>query len=244
MRGENDQSSFGNLWRRPVVRYPAASSTTHSAVLGGGWVGLPQDICASCHLPSLLIGLSYSACCRQQPRGIAQRDRQEREDGGRSEEGSQVGLTLWPPTAGAEPATRLASLRKGREGSVATNTRGRLRMCTLYLLKTNTLTAIKPLSRTSESGTYVEKHWHFGGCWCIFFFLPLTLSFCPFTIFLLTLLPVLLLPSMASLSGPRGGVDSVRQACMLGHGHLSLINVDYQVWAPRRRHQNLIWPAT
>uniref|UniRef100_A0AAV2J0I7 Uncharacterized protein n=1 Tax=Knipowitschia caucasica TaxID=637954 RepID=A0AAV2J0I7_KNICA len=32
------------------------------------------------------------------------------------------GLTLWPPTAGAEAATRPASLRRATEASVATNT--------------------------------------------------------------------------------------------------------------------------
>ena len=77
------------------------------------WRGEPRGICASCHLPSLLIALSYSACCRQQPRGIAERER-----GGRRSErrGSRAGLTLWPPTAGAEAATRPASLRRGERG--------------------------------------------------------------------------------------------------------------------------------
>lgn len=41
------------------------------------WRGEPQGICASCHLPSLLIALSYSDCCRQQPRGMAERGRQK-----------------------------------------------------------------------------------------------------------------------------------------------------------------------
>lgn len=40
--------------------------------------------------------------------------------------GSRVGLTLWPPAAGAEAATRPASLKKGGEGSVATNTKEKL----------------------------------------------------------------------------------------------------------------------
>lgn len=105
------------------------------------WRGEPQGICASCHLPSLLIALSYGACCRQQPRGIVERGR----DGRWSERGNHAGLTLWPPTAGAEAATRPASLRKGREGSVATNTRGKPRMYILNLLNTNTHTSIKPL---------------------------------------------------------------------------------------------------
>lgn len=55
-------------------------------------------------------------------------------EGRRSERGSQAGLTLWPPTAGAEAATRPASLRKGKEGNVATNTRGKLG---LYILLSN-----------------------------------------------------------------------------------------------------------
>lgn len=37
------------------------------------WRGEPRGICASCHLHSLLIALSYSACCRQQPRGRERR---------------------------------------------------------------------------------------------------------------------------------------------------------------------------
>lgn len=51
----------------------------------------------------------------------------ETEDGVRR--GSRAGLTLWPPAAGAEAATRPASLKKGGEGSVATNTKGKLRCC-------------------------------------------------------------------------------------------------------------------
>lgn len=50
------------------------------------WRGEPRGICASCHLPSLLTVLSYSACCRQQPTGIAERERRktkwERKPGG------------------------------------------------------------------------------------------------------------------------------------------------------------------
>lgn len=72
----------------------------------------------------------------------AQRHSRER-DGRRSEKGSQPGLTLWPPTAGAEAATRPASLRKGRKGSVATNTRGKLKMYILSMLNTNTPAVIK-----------------------------------------------------------------------------------------------------
>lgn len=37
--------------------------------------------------------------------------------------GSRAGLTLWPPAAGAEAATRPASLKNGGEGSVETNTK-------------------------------------------------------------------------------------------------------------------------
>lgn len=129
VRGAHDQSSFGNLWRRPLVKYPAVSGTTHSAVLEGGIPGylrllspplLPHRPLIWCLLPS-----------------AAQRHSRER-DGRRSERGSQAGLTLWPPTAGAEAATRPASLRKGREGSVATNTRGKPGMYILNLLNTNT----------------------------------------------------------------------------------------------------------
>lgn len=50
----------------------------------------------------------------------------ETEDGVRRE--SRPGLTLWPPAAGAEAATRPASLKKGGEGSVATNTREKMRL--------------------------------------------------------------------------------------------------------------------
>lgn len=85
------------------------------------WRGEPRGICASCHLPSLLIALSRTAPAAVSSPEASQRER----DGRRSERGSQAGLTLWPPTAGAEAATRPASLRKGREGSVATNTRGK-----------------------------------------------------------------------------------------------------------------------
>lgn len=60
---------------------------------------------------------SRGACCRQQPRGGVRR-----EDG--VEGGSQAGLTPWPPTAGAEAATRPASLREGGERAAWQQTQG------------------------------------------------------------------------------------------------------------------------
>lgn len=181
----------------------------------------------------------------------AQRHGRER-DGRRSERGSQAGLTLWPPTAGAEAATRPASLRKGSEGSMATNTRGKPGIYILCLLNTNTHTSITPLCRASETGTYVGNIDTFEG---VCPFLPLPLSFVP--LFLapispscppssLSQLPVLLslqdllqfvltpaAPTLSSslfrLNGPIGGVGSVWQAGMLGHEHLGVGVVDIGV---------------
>lgn len=39
--------------------------------------GVGVDIGVSCHLPTLLVALSHSACCRQQPRGIAEREMED-----------------------------------------------------------------------------------------------------------------------------------------------------------------------
>lgn len=106
------------------------------------WRGEPRGICASCHLPSLPITRSYRACCRQQPRGMRGREG----DGRRSERGSRAGLTRWPPTAGAEAATRTASLRKGRRGQRGNKHTSCVCVCVLFLLTraTQTLTSIKP----------------------------------------------------------------------------------------------------
>lgn len=143
------------------------SCTTHSAVMGGKggcWVKGLWGVCGGGTTPGYqrLLSpplpphrpLSYSPCCRQQPRGIAQRERETKDE---VREGSQAGLTLWPPMAGAEAATHPASLRKGIEGSVTTNTSGRLRMYILYLLNTYTLTSIKGLCSALETGTYMGK---------------------------------------------------------------------------------------
>lgn len=147
VKGARDQSSFGNLWRRLLVSYPAACGTTHSAVLEGG---TPGYLCLLS--PPLPLHRPLVRCLLP---SAAQR---QRETARRSERGSQAGLTLWPPTAGAEAATRPASLRKGRGGSVATNTRGKLGMYILYLLNTVTHTSIKQQCHAWETGTYVDAH--------------------------------------------------------------------------------------
>lgn len=116
MKGPRDQSSFGNLWGRLLVRYPVACGTTHSAVpegwsgggLGGGNPGVSAPpVTSSLSPPTLLptFCLSSSALLPS----AAQR--QSETGRGSAGKGSRAGLTLWPPTAGAEAATRPASLR-------------------------------------------------------------------------------------------------------------------------------------
>lgn len=90
------------------------------------WRGEPRGICASCHLPSLLIALVQ--CLLP---SAAQRHSREREGerGGRRSErrGNRAGLTPWPPTAGAEAATRPASLRRGERGQRGNKHKGEAR---------------------------------------------------------------------------------------------------------------------
>lgn len=160
-------------------------------------------------------------------------------DGRRSERGSQAGLTLWPPTAGAEAVTRPASLRKGREGSVETNTRGKLGMYSTYCTHwTHTHTHLLKYCASL-------KDYHLCRCPCFSLplsFVPLFLNpispscLPPLPISLLSQLPALLSlqdlwyfvqlqPSPALFSlwlGPIRGAGLVRQAGILGHEHLSV----------------------
>lgn len=149
----------------------------------------------------------------------AQRHSRER-DGRRSEKGSQPGLTPWPPTAGAEAATRPASLRKGREGSVATNTRGKLKMYILSMLNTNTPAAIKTSVYQRLAHTLEVACLSFSFLLLLQLQLP-ALALIPPCFFFETQLPVPLFPhqdlhlhlpallsSLCSLSGPAGGTGS------------------------------------
>lgn len=88
------------------------SGTTHSAVLEGGTPG---------YLRLLSPPLPPHRPLTQRLLPSAAQRRSRGRDARRSEGGSRAGLTPWPPTAGAEAATRTASLRRRREGSVATN---------------------------------------------------------------------------------------------------------------------------
>lgn len=98
-----------------LVRCPAACGTAHSAALEGGTPGYPPLLSPPLppHRPPVP-GLLPSAAQRQRRKTRGARG------------GSRAGLTPWPPAAGAEAATRPASLKRGGEGSQATNTKGKL----------------------------------------------------------------------------------------------------------------------
>lgn len=117
MKGPRDQSSFGNLWGRLLVKYPAACGTTHSAVPEGGGGGGVGGGNPGVSAPPVTSSLSpptplYTFCLSSSTLLPSATQRRSEMRSGSAGKGSRVGLTLWPPTAGAEAARRPASLRR------------------------------------------------------------------------------------------------------------------------------------
>ena len=113
------------------------------------WRGEPRGICASCHLPSLPIALSYSACCRQQPRGIAERARRktewERKPGGINPVATHG--RCW----GSHAYSLIKESERGQRGNKHDAQTGECVNCNLW---TQTHTSIKPPCPGSKTGNY------------------------------------------------------------------------------------------